>query len=159
MRPQRMELHRREFDRVASFRYCASVGRDHRLAEVEPRVDRGREAADDDVPRQAAVVDRVEWRGGRTVAGGSRDEERIARVDAGIGELHLAVDDLTALGIGAMARVGSGTTAGIGVPARISASGKAREPAAGRPAASSGVPTSKASWTRHSSHMPWAKCG
>ena len=71
MRTLRMEGHRREFDRVASFRHCASVGRDQRLAEVEPGLDRGREAAHDDVARQAAVIHRVERRVRRAVAGGT----------------------------------------------------------------------------------------
>src|SRR5262245_40502843 len=42
MRTQGMEGHRRTFYRLACFRYCASVGRDHHLAEVEPRLGRVR---------------------------------------------------------------------------------------------------------------------
>ena len=47
----------------------------------------------------------------------------------------------------------------IGVPAKISPSGKAREPAEGRPAMSRGVPSSSTSWTRQSDHIPCAKWG
>ncbi|MNZ65917.1 hypothetical protein D3C78_841180 [compost metagenome] len=82
---------------------------------------------------------------------------------------------VTAPGIGAIALPGSGTIAGIGVPATISPSGRARALAAGRPLrrangwlwkpfvpcseTSRRVPSSNTSWTRHSDHMPWAKCG
>jgi len=65
----------------------------------------------------------------------------------------------TAAGTGAIATVGSGTTAGVGVPVAISGSGSARLPGLGRPLASSSVPNSSVSWTRNSAHMPEAKCG
>src|SRR5687768_6028127 len=73
---------------------------------------------------------------------------------------------LTGGGMGGIARVGRGTIAGIGVPVSISASGRARTHLVGsvltlttRPSLSSGVPSSKTSWTRQRDHIPWAKWG
>src|SRR5260370_40529933 len=64
-------------------------------------------------------------------------------------------------GAGALALVGSSTSATVGVPLLISPSGRGREFFAGEPSGyvSSSVPGSEGAWNRQSGHMTAAKGG
>ena len=80
--------HRGDFSSASGFgnRHCD--GRQQFLAEIETGFDVVRSAADDDVTRQTAVINRIERRMRWTVTSHSRTEERIARHGCGWHRRH-----------------------------------------------------------------------
>src|SRR5689334_6524376 len=81
-------LHRRNFGSAARFRNRLRYRGDELLAEIKTSLDVIRGAARDDVARQAAVVDRVEWWMWRAMSGNRGTEERIARHSCGRHRRH-----------------------------------------------------------------------